>query len=104
MVFHLVTGSGMAKPQVKALGGYFVIIICYHFLMSDLSQYRAKLKRLIEAEDIEEALIEGGFSDFVAEQLRHNKAFHASRSVQAEGKHGGASMQLDKMSQRQVKR
>lgn len=49
--------------------------------MSTLSAYRASIKRLIEAEDVEAAFEKEGFDKTVAGMVGNNKSFRASRSV-----------------------
>lgn len=49
--------------------------------MSVLSDYRASIKRLIEAEDVEEAFEKEGFTKDAAGLVGRSKSFRASRSA-----------------------
>jgi hypothetical protein len=66
--------------------------------MSILSDYRASIKRLIEAEDVEASAVAEGFGETVASILTKNKAFKASRSVMSEGRLKPADGPYDRMS------
>jgi len=47
--------------------------------MSDLSDYRASIRRLIEAENVSEAFKEEGFDSRTADLVSGSKSFRASR-------------------------
>ena len=72
--------------------------------MSKLSDYRASIKRLIEAEDVEEAFKEEGFTETAAGLVGRSKSFKASRSVHAERNVITDESPHDKMSHGQKRR
>ena len=51
------------------------------FSMSQLSDYRASIKRLLEADDTGKAFQDEGFGDSVTELVGKSKSFNAVRSA-----------------------
>jgi hypothetical protein len=81
MVDELGTASAFVKPPLERGDRDIFVFLCYSVHMTTLSDYRASIRRLLEAEDINKAFKDEGFGSGITMLVSKSKSFNAVRSA-----------------------